>query len=79
MDEHGTNPGIHTCSVTSICKRKRAQRQSEECEDQDADQPVVREYVSAPHRESPAGPTGPGLLTYLIVPKVLPAAMAPTP
>ena len=26
--------------------------------------------VSAPHRESPARPTGPGLLTYLIVPKV---------
>ena len=26
--------------------------------------------VSAPHRESLARPTGPGLLTYLIVPKV---------
>ena len=25
--------------------------------------------VSAPHRESLARPTGPGLLTYLIVPK----------
>jgi hypothetical protein len=36
--------------------------------------------VSAPHRESLARPTGPGLLTYLIVPKVpkVPKALGST-